>query len=88
MQAWLKISFWFSVGLFVLGGFVLGDPTPINLLAAILAIPGFFIKSRLYQVAAGILLCANLLTAYKAHQEEEQWQMRVRTEIERAQENR
>jgi hypothetical protein len=77
MQSWLKIAFWISVALSVLGCFVMGDATAFYLLAALLLLPGFFIKSRLYRIAAVTLFCADLIVAYAGHQQEKAWQMQV-----------
>jgi len=78
MQSWLKIAFWISVALSILGCFVMGDATPFYLLAALFVFAGLFIKSRLYRIAAFTLFCANLYTAYGAHQEERALQTAVK----------
>jgi len=78
METWLKIAFWFSVVVSILGAFVLGDASPFYLLAAILVLSGIFIQQRLYRVAAIILFCADLSVAYLEHQEEYAEQMRIR----------
>jgi hypothetical protein len=81
MQSGLKIVFWISVVLSILGFFVLGDSTEIYLIAAAFAFSAIFIRIRLYRLIAIILFCADLMVAYGVHQEEKVWMIRIETHM-------
>ncbi|HUB67899.1 MAG TPA: hypothetical protein VL981_10485 [Candidatus Methylacidiphilales bacterium] len=64
----LKISFWFSAFLFVftsLLGSMAGEYAPLYRLVTLFALPGIFIKARIYRIAATLLFCACLVFAYQ-----------------------
>jgi len=67
MQAYLIISFWISIGLaFYSCTDDIVDPTRLEILAALLAFPGIFIKKRYYQAPAILLFCVASTAAYVA----------------------
>jgi hypothetical protein len=67
MQTCLKISFWFSVGFaFYSCMDDIVDPTRLEILAALFAFPGIFIKKRHYQAPAVLLFCVASTAAYVA----------------------
>jgi hypothetical protein len=70
-MTWLKIPFWFSVFLAVLAsscGCMAGEYVGFYLLVALFALPGIFIKARIYRIAATLLFCAYLVFAYQDHE--------------------
>jgi hypothetical protein len=67
MQTWLKISFWIAVGFaFYSCTDDIVDPSRLEILAALFAFPGIFIKRRYYQAPAVLLFCVATTAAYVA----------------------
>ena len=68
MQTCLKISFWFSVFMTILAsglGCMAGNYFPWYLAVVIFALPGIFVKTRLYKIASLFIFCAWLIFAYQ-----------------------
>jgi hypothetical protein len=68
MQTYLKISFWFSLIVLVLGGFLLCDCYKLFLSAAALALPGFLVKNWPYKIMSLLVVCFALAEAYDQFQ--------------------
>ena len=67
MQTAAKISFWFSLFLLILGGFLLCDCPKLFLLAAAFALPGVLVKTWSYKIMALAVVCFALTAAYGQH---------------------
>lgn len=77
MQIALKISFWFSVVFAVSANYFIGDAIKTYLIAALFAWPGLFIQNHRYQIAAAILCCLSLGTAFLINQHDQAWNDRL-----------
>ena len=64
MQSYLKISFWLSLVVLVLGGFMLCDCPKLFLFAAAIALPGCLIKTWPYKIMSLVVVCFALAEAY------------------------
>ena len=67
MQGYQKASFWFSLLLMVLGGFLMCDCYQLFLLGAAFALPGLAIKNWSYKITALVVVCFALAAAYSQY---------------------